>query len=80
LEPAPRLPARRGAKKAVCAVAASILTAAYHMLKQGAQYQDLGPDHFDRRSKQQQTKRLLKRLADLGFAAELMPIPVAVSS
>jgi len=50
------------------------------MLKQGAQYQDLGPDHFDRRSKQQQTKRLLKRLADLGFAAELMPIPVAVSS
>ena len=75
-----RLRARRGAKKAVCAVAASILTAAYHMLKHGAQYQDLGPDHFDRRSKQQQTKRLLKRLADLGFAAELTPIPVAVSS
>ena len=66
-----RLRARRGAKKAVCAVAASILTAAYHMLKDGTQYRDLGPDHFDRRSKQQQTKRLLKRLADLGFAAEL---------
>jgi transposase len=74
-----RLRARRGAKKAVCAVAASILTAAYHMLKDGTQYQDLGPDHFDRRSKQQQTKRLLKRLADLGFAAELTPIPIAVS-
>lgn len=72
-----RLRARRGAKKAVCAVAASILTAAYHMLKQGALYQDLGPDHFDRRSKQQQTKRLLKRLADLGFAAELTPLPTA---
>ena len=74
-----RLRARRGAKKAVCAVAASILTAAYHMLKRGNQYNDLGPDHFDRRSKQQQTKRLLKRLADLGFAAELTPIPIAVS-
>lgn len=72
-----RLRARRGAKKAACAVAASILTAAYHMLKQGTLYQDLGPDHFDRRSKQQQTRRLLKRLADLGFAVELTPLPIA---
>ena len=39
-----RLRARRGAKKAVCAVAASILTAAYHMLRDGTLYQDLGPD------------------------------------
>ncbi len=75
-----RLRARRGAKKAVCAVAASILTAIFYMLKNGTCYHDLGPDHFDRRSKQQQTKRLLKRLADLGFAAQLTPIPVAVSS
>ncbi len=36
-----RLRARRGAKKAVCAVAASILTAAYHMLKDGTRYRDL---------------------------------------
>ena len=57
-----RLRARRGAKKAVCAVAASILTAAYHMLKDGTQYRDLGPDHFNRRSKQQQTNRLLGAL------------------
>jgi hypothetical protein len=49
------------------------------MLRDGTQYQDLGPDHFDRRSKQQQTKRLLKRLADLGFSAELTPLPIAVS-
>jgi len=38
-----RLRARRGAKKAICAVAASILTAAYHMLKDGTLYHDLGP-------------------------------------
>ena len=44
-------------------------------IQRGDQYQDLGPDHFDRRSKQQQTKRLLKRLADLGFAAALTLIP-----
>ena len=70
-----RIKARRGAKKAIMAVAASILTAIYHMLKNGTKYQDLGPDHFDRRSKQQQTHRLVKRLADLGYAVALAPIP-----
>src|SRR6266550_2249124 len=37
-----RLRSRRGPKKAICAVAASILTAAYHMLKDGTFYNDLG--------------------------------------
>jgi transposase len=46
-----RLKSRRGPKKAIVAVAASMLTAAYHMLKDGADYRDLGPDHFDRRDK-----------------------------
>ena len=46
-----RLRARRSAKKAIGALAASILTAAYHMLKDGTLYHDLGPDHFDRRAK-----------------------------
>ena len=42
-----RLRARRGTKKAICAVAASMLTAAYHMLKDGTEYRDLGASHFD---------------------------------
>lgn len=46
-----RLQARRGPQKAICAVAASILTAAYNMLKDGTEYHDLGPDHFSRRSR-----------------------------
>src|SRR5262249_24708770 len=37
-----RIRARRGPKKAILAVAASILTAIYHMLKDGTLYQDLG--------------------------------------
>ena len=61
-----RLKARRGAKKAILAVAASMLTAAYFMLRDGIEYQDLGPDHFDRRDKTKTIRRLLKRLADLG--------------
>jgi len=68
-----RLRARRGPKKAVCAVAASILTAAYHMLRDGTAYRDLGPDHFDRRSKEVQARRLVRRLAALGYAVELTP-------
>jgi transposase len=61
-----RLKARRGAKKAILAVAASMLTAAYFMLRDGVEYEDLGPDHFDRRDKTKTIRRLLKRLADLG--------------
>src|SRR4051795_408951 len=72
-----RLRARRGAKKAICAVAASILTAAYHMLKNGTVYADLGPDHFDRRSREVQARRLVRRLADLGYAVELAPLEPA---
>ena len=72
-----RLRARRGPKKAVCALAASILTAAYHMLKNGSLYQDLGPDHLDRRSKEVQARRLVSRLANLGYAVELTPVEPA---
>lgn len=70
-----RLRARRGAKKAIGAVAASILTAAYHMLKDGTFYQDLGADHFHRRAKTTQTKRLLTKLQSLGYHVQITPIP-----
>jgi transposase len=69
-----RLKARRGPKKAIMAVAASILTAIYHMLKDGTLYQDLGCNHFQSRSKGQQTRRLVKRLADLGYEVALKPM------
>ena len=69
-----RIKARRGPKKAIMAVAASILTAIYHMLKDGTHYQDLGSNHFQNRSKGQQTKRLVKRLTDLGYDVALTPL------
>jgi len=71
-----RLRARRGAKKAIAAVAASILTAAYHMLKDGTLYHDLGPDHFDRRAKARQARNLLTRLHNLGYAVQITPLAV----
>jgi transposase len=69
-----RLRARRGAKKAIGAVAASILTAAYHMLKHGTLYEDLGPGHFDKRVQAKQVHRLIDRLRNLGFAVQITPV------
>ena len=68
-----RLKARRGAKKAILAVAASMLTAAYHMLKNGVEYQDLGADHFSRRDRSKAIQRLVRRLNDLGCEVQLVP-------
>jgi transposase len=66
-----RLRSRRGAKKAICAVAASMLTTIYHMLSNGTCYNDLGPDYFDRRSKSQHANRLVTRLQNLGYAVQI---------
>ena len=71
-----RLRARRGAKKAIGALAASILTTVYHMLIGGELYHDLGPDHFDRRAKTTQTRRLVTRLQNLGYAVQITPLTV----
>lgn len=56
----------RGAKKAVLPVAPSMLTAAFRMLRDGTEYNDLGSKHFDRKDKSKTIRRLLKRLQDLG--------------
>jgi len=66
-----RIKSRRGAKKAILAVASSMLTAAYFMLRNGVEYHDLGAHHFEQRDKEQLTKRLLQRLRDLGVAVEV---------
>jgi hypothetical protein len=66
-----RIRSRRGSKKAIGAVAASMLTAAYHMLKNGTLYQDLGANHFDNREKTKQALRLISRLKNLGFAVQI---------
>jgi transposase len=72
-----RLRSRRGPQKAICAVAASILTAIYHMLKSAAPHRDLGADYFDRRSPEAKAKRLVVQLAKLGFEVKLQPLAVA---
>jgi len=72
-----RLKSRGGPKKAICAVAASMLTAVYHMLKNGVEHRDLGAGYFDRRPAAQKAKGLVAQLAKLGFKAELHPLAEA---
>jgi transposase len=68
-----RLRSRRGPKKAIGAVASSLLTAAYHMLKSGTLYQDLGANHFNHRAKDKQALHLIHRLKNLGFNVQITP-------
>jgi hypothetical protein len=68
-----RLRQKRGPKKAICAVAASILTAAYHMLRDGTFYHDLGPDHLRSDTSEAQAKRLAQKITRLGFSCQIAP-------
>jgi transposase len=66
-----RLKSRAGPKKAAVAVAASILETAYHMLKNGTFYRDLGADHFARRNPVREAEKLAKRIRSLGFTVDI---------
>lgn len=66
-----RLKAKRGAMKAVVAVAATLLQAAYHILRDGTAYRDLGPDHFVEKERSRQAERLAKRIRDLGYEVNI---------
>lgn len=66
-----RLKSRRGPKKAIMAVAASMLTALYYMLRDGVEFQDLGSQYFAHHDKDHITKRLLRRLRELGVEVEV---------
>jgi transposase len=72
-----RLSARRGKKRAIVAVANSLLTSFYHMLKNGCPYEDLGANYFDRKDKDRTVKRILSRLGSLGYEATLKEVAVA---
>ena len=62
-----RLAARRGKKRAIVAVAHSILVIAYHLIQRKEPYRELGADYFDKRRPEATAKRLLTRLQKLGY-------------
>jgi len=66
-----RLAGRRGKKRAIVAVAHSILTVTYYMLKFERSYKDLGGDHFDRIARDRIRRYHIKRLESLGYEVKL---------
>ncbi|HLQ16020.1 MAG TPA: IS110 family transposase [Candidatus Eisenbacteria bacterium] len=62
-----RLAGRRGPKRAQMAIAHSMLIAIYHMLRDGAHFVDLGPEHWDQRHKESVARRSIRRLEQLGY-------------
>ena len=69
---------RHGHKKAVVAVAHSILIAAYYILRDDVDYKDLGGDYFARRADpQRQTRRLVAQLERLGHTVTLQQAAAA---
>ena len=70
-----RLRRRRGEKKAVIAVAHSLLVIAYHVLKENRPYQELGDDWFLRRDNPTAlARRLARQLEALGHRVTLEPL------
>lgn len=66
-----RLAPRRGKKRAIIAVARTILQAAWHILKEGVTYQELGGDYFDRLQQEATAQHLVQRLERLGYTVEV---------
>jgi transposase len=68
-----RLAARRGKKRAAVAVARTILIIAYHILRDGTLYQELGANYYDQKNAQQVQRHLVRRLQKLGYTVTLQP-------
>ncbi|WP_297626214.1 hypothetical protein [Nocardioides sp.] len=64
---------RRGMSRAQVAVAHSILTTSYHVLKRDEPYRDLGPDWLAKRNQEAHTRRLVAQLEKLGHRVVIDP-------
>jgi transposase len=70
------LAGRRGKKKAIVAVAHSIVVIAYHLIQRKEPYRELGGDYFDKQRPDATATRLVKRLERLGYAVTLQKHPI----
>ena len=75
-----RLAGRRGKKKAIVAVAHSILVIAYHLIQRQEPYRELGGDYFDKRRPEATANRLVKRLEKLGYQVVIQSQPANVAA
>ena len=66
-----RICARRGPKRALMAVAHSMVVAGFYLIKYDLKFNDLGADFFDRHNREHATRRAVKRLKALGYNVHL---------
>lgn len=69
-----RVMRHRGHKKAVVAVAHTILVIIYHLLKDQVSYQELGAAYLEQRNREHATRRYVKQLERLGHRVSLEPV------
>lgn len=74
------LTGRRGKKRAIMAVAHSILVIAYHVIQRKEPYRELGGNYFDKLRPEATAKRLVKRLERLGYQVSAQPQGAAVAA
>jgi transposase len=72
-----RLARRKGSKKALVAVAHSLLVIVYHILEGRADYRELGGDFFDRWHRETRQERLIRQLEALGLKVTVEALPEA---
>jgi len=72
-----RLARRRGKKKALIAVAHTLLVMCYQVLKKGQPYQELGPEYLDQLEPERRARQLVRQLESLGHKVTLEPKAVA---
>lgn len=74
-----RLAPRRGRKRAIVAVAHSLVTSIYFMLLHDIPFADLGGDYFDQRDRDRREQRALSTLRSLGYDVALTPLAAATT-
>ena len=64
---------RRGSKIAAMAVAHSMLTAIYYILKNNQPFHDLGADYYNKFNREKKINSYLKKLNELGYDMTAVP-------
>lgn len=75
-----RLAGRRGKKRAIIAVARTLLESFWYMLSRNEPYKELGGDYFNKRRKDVKVNVLTKQLEKLGYAVQLEPVKLQLEA
>jgi transposase len=68
---------RRGRRRALVALAHTLLTIVYYVLKRQEPYRELGGNYFDERDRTAVERRLVRRLQKLGYNVTIQPTAFA---